>query len=173
MKPEQGRLALSLLNVLLAMAVVGLAYRTFFQKHQAEPGEVPGAIDPQKVAIRVTAQRNKAEQYQNAWLTLDKPKPVEAPPPPAPVQVQPEDINKNYQLIGVSLDKENPKKSSVFLQKRANSEQILFTVGQPIEGFEVTKIEEGPEKSVKVTVLDSKSGKSTDVMLSKEQLKFE
>jgi hypothetical protein len=170
-KPESGRLVLALVNVGLALGVVGLTYHTFFTKHEAEPGEVPGALDPQKIAVHVSFQRNKAEQYSQVWGVLDKPKPVEAPQPVAAAPVQPEDINKFYQLVGVAINEKDATKSGVFLQKRVGGDQFSVSVGEEIESYKVTKIVEAPDGSVNVTVLD-KTGKPTEVKLTKEQLKY-
>jgi hypothetical protein len=172
-KPESGRLVLSIVNVVLALSLVALTYRTFSPtvKHEPDPGEVVPPLDPQKIAVHVSVEHNKAEKYAPVWTTLDKPKPVEAPPPAAPTPIQAEDINKFYQLIGVAIDTKNPDKSSVFLAKRAGGDQASVTVGEEIENYKVTKIVEAPDGSVNVTVLD-KTGKPTEVKLTKEQLKY-
>jgi hypothetical protein len=171
-KPESGRLVLSIVNIALALSLVVLTYRTFSPtvKHEPDPGEVPQALDPQKLAVHVSVQQNKADQFASAWKTLDKPKPVEAPTPVAAAPVQPEDINKFYQLIGVAIDPKNPDKSSALLQKRTGGDQASVTVGEEIESYKVTKIVEAPDGSVNVTVLD-KTGKPTEVKITKEQLK--
>lgn len=162
MKPEQGRLALALLNIALALAVVGLTYKTFFTASTPDPAEVPERIDPRQLEIRVAVQRSRADEYRAAWQSLDRPKPVEAP---KPVEVptgppRPEDLGGMFQVVAVAIHGKDPNRSSVILQRRnapatSADAQVQLGIGEKLENlYEVTKIEKSDERSVTITILD-------------------
>lgn len=175
---ESARAGLSVLNLVLALLVVGATYRTFFSKATPEPGEVPDRLDPRAIEIKAGVRSNTADAYLSGSRALDRPK--AAPPPPAPPAPSgpppPEDLGRIFQVVAVAINREDPKRSSVILQRRGanpndtSAQQQVSIGGDKLENaYALTKIEENEDKSVTVTILDQ-GGRECKVRLTREEL---
>lgn len=163
MKPDGGRLALSGLNVALALALGLLVWRTFFFASQPAAAELVDRIKPQDFAVSVSVKTNKADELKSAWA-VDRPKPVAAPvaveKPPEPPK--PEELSNIFQVLAVAQDPKNPKNSSVILKRKGGNpsnpgaidDQIQFGVGDKLESYELKAIVENKDGSVDITILD-------------------
>ena len=177
MKPEQGRLALGLANVVLVLGTGGLVWRTFFIAHKPPALETPDRLDPQAFQVAVAARRNKADEYASISRGLDRPKQAGPPPAtvvPAPGPAKVEDLNSIFQVVGVAISKEDETRSSVVLQRKSsgpdpNAQVWVKVGGEKLEGvYECTKIVENADGTVTVTIL-TPGGQSCPVKFSPEK----
>jgi hypothetical protein len=136
--------------------------------------QVP-SIEVAKFAIKTTAiERRSIKKYMAIWKSFRPiPKKVAPKVEPKVEDVKPTMvekigpvINKMYLLVGVSLNKENPDRSTVFMKRKTNNSRLLIKVGEaiPETAYILTSLSIASETSIKATVR-SKSGKSSEITM--------
>lgn len=180
------RLLIALLNLILIVATVALGWTTLFGEPKVPSRErMPKKFDPTDYAIKQEKIKTRTiVDYRNIWTVLRPP-----PPPPKPKETKPvekakpvepplppiERIAAQFELVNVSINSDEPDRSSCLVRKKPSKDHLLIRVGDEIAKSGLTLISLLPgedETSVKAILKDSK-GEEKEIELKQEPVKLE
>lgn len=168
------------LIVVVNLSLIGgtgfMGYEIFIKRSKVPKKEKVPAFDVTEYQIKTTAIERRSEaSFAPIWITLRKAKPIEKKPvkkepvvakpvgpPPTPLTL----VTRRYKLVGVTINKENPKRSTVFMKRKSGGNRILVKVGEaiPETPFTLMALAVASEDSIKAT-LRSKNGKTEDITM--------
>lgn len=150
------------------------------------PVEVPKkekipSLDVREYQIKnVAIERRNEVSFAPIWKGFRKalPKPPtkvdktpKPKPKPAPV-VGPGVVTRKYKLVGVTINKQDPDRSTVFMKRKTGGNRILVKVGEgiPETPYVLFALAVVSETSIKAT-LREKSGKTSDITMKRGEKK--
>lgn len=138
-------------------------------------------LDVREYQIKNAAIERRSEvSFAPIWKTFRK----VLPKPPKPVIKKGQDkpkvappipgdtVARRYKLVGVTINKQDPKRSTVFMRRKSGGNRILVKVGEgiPETPFTLSALAVVTETSIKATLRD-KSGKTSDITMKRGEKK--
>jgi hypothetical protein len=172
---ELWRAVIAVTNLGFIVLTGWLGYGVFWKSAEVPSSErAPKSFDALKYVIEeTTVQKRTINSYSPIWKVLRSPAPAKPKPPPQATVAQPTAIetpmlDKQYKLLSVALNIEDPKRSSCLVSGGAGR-HILLKVGEKIPETELilvalSAVTAGQAKGVKATVRDAR-GKVEDITL--------
>lgn len=162
------------LNILLIFGTLAFGYKTFFMRSPVPAGEqVPNNFDAVDYQIKEAAvAKRKISDFNAVWLHLRTPKPV-APVQPttpikrAPIKRQPENLGRRFDLVMVSISREDPERSTCMVETKGGGKHYVLKIGEKIPSSSFVLRELAAEgKDVRATV-EAPGGKREQILLRK------
>ncbi|MDF1665372.1 MAG: hypothetical protein P1V97_26660 [Planctomycetota bacterium] len=143
--------------------------------------EIVPDLDVREYQIKNAAIERRSEvSFAPIWKTFRKAIPVKKDPkpkpgpvkPPPPRPVGPGVVTARYKLVGVTINKQDPKRSTIFMKRKSGGNRILVKVGEgiPETPFTLSALAVATETSIKATLRD-KTGKTSDITMKRGEKK--
>lgn len=174
-------------NCWMGYGISGIDGKALFSGKLAfRPVDVPKKervpdLDVREYQIKNAAIERRSEvSFAPIWKTFRK----ALPPPPKP-QVKPKQpikrpdpvvgpgvVTARYKLVGVTINKQDPERSTVFMKRKSGGNRILVKVGEgiPETPFTLSALAIVTETSIKATLRD-KTGKTSDITMKRGEKK--
>lgn len=174
-------------NCWMGYGISGIDGKALFSGKLAfRPVDVPKKervpdLDVREYQIKNAAiERRSEKSFAPIWKTFRKPLPKppvikkdpKPTPPPKPLPITEAMVKRKYKLVGVTINKQDPNRSTVFMKRKSGGNRILVKVGEgiPETPFTLSALAIVTETSIKATLRD-KSGKTSDITMKRGEKK--
>jgi hypothetical protein len=167
------------INLGLIGATSFMGYSIFIKPSTVPSKEKVPMVNAIEYQIKQTAiQRRSSGSFTAIWTGFRRPlpKPVVAKPKKpdlkAVVKIGPDIVKRKYKLVGVTINAQDPKRSTIFMKRTTSKNRILVKVGEPIPEtpYILMALALVGESSIKAE-LRSKTGKTESITMRRGEKK--